>query len=494
MITRRIIPFTCAVALCAGMGVRDAAADDQIFFPARDNVTNQIVALINNETVRVDVSAWYLTERAISAAIANKFLSGVPVRVLGDSVSIFQIDQHTKDEFYWLASQGVPIRLRVNPTWFPEIDHWKVGLFKGQGKAEFGSPNWDTFELAPWSSTNYDDETAMVTDDPALVAALETKFDQMWNDTMFEPESIHDGPPYFKNWSDACAAESTCDFLNQYPNPAPMYIDTSRLEADNAAPPDLIFGQGPDFNNRLVAEINNENSAIDFVIYRLTVPDITNALLAKRAAGVPIRVIVEPNQYLNPQWPEYWLTHANVDQLWASGIPVKQRQHEGMTHMKMLVTSAYATNASSNYAGSWQRDADYFVPRAAKPAIWQAMKDRFQVMWSDTTGFTDFAPQPPAAPSTASPGSGDTGVDPMAALTWNIAPFATSYDVYVGSSPSDLSLVGSVPAELSNNPPSTYSWAPSAPFAAGTTYYWQIVSRTFAGLSAASSFATFTTQ
>jgi hypothetical protein len=82
----------------------------------------------------------------------------------------------------------------------------------------------------------------------------------------------------------------------------------------------------------------------------------------------------------------------------------------------------------------------------------------------------------------------------MAALTWNIAPFATSYDVYVGSSPSDLSLVGSVPAELSNNPPSTYSWAPSAPFAAGTTYYWQIVSRTFAGLSAASSFATFTTQ
>src|SRR5207247_9811323 len=32
----------------------------------------------------------------------------------------------------------------------------------------------------------------------------------------------------------------------------------------------------------------------------------------------------------------------------------------------------------------------------------------------------------------------------------------------------------------SGGPPATYSWTPSAALASGTTYYWKIVSRTFA--------------
>ena len=54
------------------------------------------------------------------------------------------------DEFYFLANLGVPIRLRFNPTWFPEIDHWKMAIFAGQNIVEFGSANWDSFELAPF--------------------------------------------------------------------------------------------------------------------------------------------------------------------------------------------------------------------------------------------------------------------------------------------------------------------------------------------------------
>ena len=183
------------------------------------------------------------------------------------AASIFETDPHTKNEFYWLANQGVPIRLRFNPTWFPEINHWKMALFVGQSIVEFGSGNFAPTELAPVSSTNYDDETELFTDDPALVDAFKTKFDVMWNDTTLEPQSIIGQPPYFKDWNDACANEPTgncADYHTLYPNPAPMIINTARLEGDNPMPPDLIWGQGPDFNNRLVQEINNEFSRIDF--------------------------------------------------------------------------------------------------------------------------------------------------------------------------------------------------------------------------------------
>ncbi|HEV3059014.1 MAG TPA: hypothetical protein VGY48_12255, partial [Vicinamibacterales bacterium] len=109
-----------------------ATAAESILFPAVDNVIDAIVGRIYAETVRIDISTWYLTEHAISIAIANRFAAGVQVRLIGDRGSIFEIDPNTKAEFYWLASQGVPIRLRFNPTWFPEIDHWKMGLFVGQ--------------------------------------------------------------------------------------------------------------------------------------------------------------------------------------------------------------------------------------------------------------------------------------------------------------------------------------------------------------------------
>ena len=229
-------------------GASRAVAEEQVYFSATQNVTDVLIQHINAETVRLDISSWYLSEHAISIAIANRFAAGVPVRLLGDRGAIFEIDPQTKDEFYWLASQGVPIRLRFNPTWYPEIDHWKMTLFVGQNIVEFGSANYTPIELAPVSSTNYSDETVLFTDDPAIVNAFKTKFDLMWNDTTFEPESIHDAPPYFKDWNDACANEPTgncADYHTRYPNPAPMIISTARLEGDHPTPPDLIWGRDP---------------------------------------------------------------------------------------------------------------------------------------------------------------------------------------------------------------------------------------------------------
>jgi hypothetical protein len=496
--------------LIAGAWSSSARAAQQVYFTSVTNVTDLIVQRIYAETVRLDISAWYLTEHAISIAILSRFQAGVPVRLIGDRGSIFEIDANTRREFYWLASQGVPIRLRYNPTWTPEIDHWKMGIFVGQNTVEFGSANWTTFELAPFSSTNYNDNTALFVDardnnadDVALVAAFKARFDRIWNDTNVEPQSVGGGPPYLKNWNDACALESMCaDYRTQYPNPAPMIIDTRRLEPDADTPPELIWGQGPEFNNRLVAEINAETTKVRFVIYRLTVDNITQALLNKWRSGVPVELIIEPNEYRNRVWPEFWLTRANIDRLWAAGLrTIKWRnpvRHAGLTHMKTLVTSAYATNASSNYASAWQRDHNYFVPAATKPATYSAIRNQVAAMYA-SLDFQNFVPEPPDAANLASPGSGATGFVAGTPLVWNRAAFATSYDVYLGTTQANMTWVANVPAQLVNNPPTAYSWTPPASMLQpGTTYVWGVISRTFAtdadnSIYAVSSVWSFTT-
>jgi phosphatidylserine/phosphatidylglycerophosphate/cardiolipin synthase-like enzyme/regulation of enolase protein 1 (concanavalin A-like superfamily) len=516
---------------CTVIAVPRASADDHMYFPAVDNVTQVLVNLINAERgpgARVDIASWYLSEHAIVDAISKAWAAGVPVRVIGDRGALFEGDpgtfpcttspSHTRCEFYWLANKGIPIRLRVNPTSYPEIMHWKTAILAGQGKVLFGSGNFAPTELAPDTSdpTNYDDESEMVTDDPVIVGAFKTKFDQMWNDQTQEPSvyATPNRPPYLQNWDDACAVEHTgkcTDYKTVYPNPVPMVINTARLEPDNPMPPEMVWGQGTyskvingavqeGLNNRMVREINNESNHIELVIYRLTVANITNALLAKRQAGVPIRVIVDypccngnGGQYANNLFPEYELTHAYVDQLYAAGVSIRRKNHKGVTHMKTLITSAYASNASSNYSATWQRDQDYFISSSAKPAAYQAMLDRFNIMWNDNVGFAAFTPLPPNAAVLAGPTSGSTGVTTTPTLVWNRASFATSFDVYLGTSSSNMSLVANVPAQLVNSPPTQYSWTPTTPLAGGTTYFWKIVSKTFANLTANSSTWSFTT-
>jgi hypothetical protein len=495
-----VMPLWIVTALC--LTAPRAFGQERVYFSKNTNVTNILVGYINAEKVRLDISSWYLSEHAISIAIAQRFAAGVPVRIIGDRSAIFEADPHTKSEFYWLANQGIPIRLRFSPSWFPEIDHWKAAIFVGQNVVEFGSGNFAPTELAPVSPTNYDDESELFTDDPALVGAFKTKFDTIWNDTTKEPQSIISGPPYLKDWNDACASEPTgncADYRTQYPNPAQMIINTARLEPNNPMPADLIWGQGPDFNNRVTQEINNENAHVDIVIYRLEVDNITQALLAKFRAGVKIRIIVDPNQYTNMLWPEYWLTHANIDTLWAAGVPILQTHHAGVTHMKTLITSRYATNASSNFGPNWQRDHDYFISAGTKPTIYTAFVNNFNEMWNDTTNYVPLVTTPPNAPSLASPAAGVGGVPVNTTFTWNTAAWAVSYDVYLGKSSSSLSLVANVPAQMVTNPPATYSWTPSGPLNVGTTYYWKVVARTNAtpinpNMIAASSVQSFSTK
>ena len=470
------------------VGTQKAFSQERIFFPSHENAEAQIVARINAENVRLDIGLWLLNDGAITTAIINRWNAGVPVRVLGDRAGIFESDPATRTSFERLANAGVPIRLRYNPTWFPEIMHWKCGIYVGQGQASIGSANWTSFELNPVSTTNFKDETVMVTDDAAIVQALMTKFDQFWADTT-----------YFLDWPAAYQRETGVAWT------APMTVDRTRLVPDYPTN-NLIWGQGtgshppdgPNIITPMINEINLENTAIDVVSYRLTVPTLTNALINKAQAGVPIRVFIEPTQYRSDKYPEYWLVGNEADRLWAAGIPIKIRTHAGLTHMKTLITSRTALLASSNYTKNWQRDHNYFINLADKPALYTAMKDEFQRMWNDTANYTDFYPLPPRAAPLVTPARGAINVSTLPKLTWNGTPWAVTFDVYLGTSSSNMTRLSRVNAVLNENPPSTYSYTLSAALQPSTTYFWKVVSRTFATdidptLIATSSTYSFTT-
>jgi phosphatidylserine/phosphatidylglycerophosphate/cardiolipin synthase-like enzyme len=482
-LNRRI--HTVRVALAAlflAAGSRPILAQEQIFFPAVDNVEAQIVSKIRAEQVRLDIGLWLLNDGEVTQALIDKYLAGVPVRVLGDRAGIFESDPNTRASFERLANAGVPIRLRYIPTWFPEIMHWKCGLFVGQNQASFGSANWTSFELRPVSATNFKDEAVLFTNDTPIVQALLTKFDQMWVDTT-----------YFLDWPAAYKRETGVDWT------VPMSISRVRLQPDYPTNiPGMGWGQGSELINPMIAEIDAETVAVDLVTYRLTVPGLTDALIRRKNAGVPVRVFIEPSQYRSDKFPEYWLVGNEADRLWAAGIPIKQRVHAGLTHMKTLITSRVALLASSNYTKNWQRDHNYFIPALTRSTLYYRMKDQFNAMWNDAVNYTTFRPLRPEPVNLVAPGDGGINVTTLPQLVWNRAPWAVTFDVYLGTSPNNMTVVNRVNAVLNEDPPQTYSYTPVQPLQPSTTYYWKVVSRTFATdldptLIASSVLSSFTT-
>ena len=177
---RRMIAAAAAALLVLDFfGTTTAAAQEQILFPAVSDAQAVLLQKIRNERVRIDVGIWILGDGEIVQTLINKFtIDKVPVRVLGDRAIIFETDPDTRHSFELLANAGIPIRLRYHPTWYPEIMHWKATIFAGQGLVEFGSANYTSYELKPWSASDFKDESVMFTDDPAIVNAFRTKFDQ----------------------------------------------------------------------------------------------------------------------------------------------------------------------------------------------------------------------------------------------------------------------------------------------------------------------------
>jgi len=428
-----------------------------------------ILQLINRETVGIDVSFWFMVDTRYSNALIKRWQAGVPIRVILDThADAYPGNKTLRDS---LVAAGIPIRNYRGPG----INHWKMMLFAGQGKVEFSAANFadGSYSPSPLTSayTNYVDEAIYFTNDQAIVNSFMTKFDSQWVDTTT-----------FVNF-----ANISTPLARRYPT--------------YAVSPDLNFPPDQNYENRLVSQIQYENRQIDVAMFRITSAKIPDALIARRRAGVPVRLITEPQQYRTPHymWDAY-----NVDRMYRAGIAIKMKRNttDQDMHQKSIVLYSrglapvgsrlpMVVFGSSNWttsSSSTQEEHNYFSPES-----WMVnwFEQQFNRKWNNlkadgtpigTQMYVPFTPLPPEAPVYASPANDAAGLGTSVTLRWEGGYYAFKYDIYVDTTATFTSpiVTNYMPTASSAGVSSTKESYTLTGLVPGTTYYWKIVSKTMA--------------
>jgi len=118
-------------------------------------------------------------------------------------------------------------------------------------------------------------------------------------------------------------------------------------------------------------------------------------------------------------------------------------------------------------------------------------------MWNNTntsaaTETVAFAPLPPDTPTYKSPSNSGSVTTSTATLTWYGGPWAHNYDIYFGNSSNPPLVASNVNLGPSPDTTTYRKWTTPA-LTANTTYYWKIVSKTMANMTAAGPVWSFTT-
>ena len=442
-----------------------ASALNRICDPAFEDCRAPLIQLIDQEATRIDVAYWFMEDARYSAALGRAKRRGVDVRVLFDSESL--PGQPTRQIIVNdMIADDIPIREKTSPG----ILHWKMMLFTAQNTVQFSGANYTSeafvYEV-PYSA--YVDEVIYFTHDQAIVNSFKTKFDDIWIST-----------------------DGYTDYANE----------PSRTRAHPIFPidPRMNFSPGEGFRERSVAHYNAETQGVDAIIYRITDRAHTDALILALQRGVRVRLLTEPHQYRD----ETRLWHAwNVDRLYMAGLEVqgkglpgseiRHRGHAGLNHEKLTLLrgqgmtvfgSSNWTSASSDY----QDEHNIFTTDQVFFTWANAHFNRKWFNQGPSPESTAFAPLPPDQPQLVAPANQAVGQPVSITLLWSPGPWAHRYDVYLGTSPSNLSKVVD-DVELG---PYEQGWNLSG-LSGGTTYYWYVVSRTMANLTATSGMRSFTT-
>ena len=449
-----LIPLTLLLFSSTARGA------DTLCDPATSNCRTQVLTLIQNERVGIDVGFWFMQDSRYMVEIVKRRQAGVPVRILMDPRA--SVDYAGNDTMLaGFAQAGIPMRKRIASG----IQHWKMMLFAGQNTVQFGSANYSPDAFVPSVPyTNYVSETVFVTDDPAVVNSFKTKFDDWWTDTV----------------SIANYANITAPLARVYPT---YPID-----------PSMNFPPQQDYASRAVGRYNAESLKIDVIMFRITDQRHTNAMIAAHNRGVPVRMIVDIGEYRQPArlWDSW-----NVDRLYMAGIPLRWQGHAGDNHEKLVLL--YGQNMTIFGSSNWttasansQQEHNYFT---TKNAIFQWFAAQFDRMWNNDVAVetAPFVPLPPDAPKNKLPAAGSQlPAGTTAKLTWFGGPWAHNYDVYFGTTPTPPLVAANLNLGPSLTTTSNQSYTTPV-LAAGTTYYWRIVSKTMANMSAPGPVWSFTT-
>jgi phosphatidylserine/phosphatidylglycerophosphate/cardiolipin synthase-like enzyme/regulation of enolase protein 1 (concanavalin A-like superfamily) len=442
-----------------------ARAAERLCDPAFEDCRAPLLNYIRNENVGIDVAFWFMQDARYQAEILRRWQAGVPVRILVDPRANESYPGNA-EMIAGFQQAGIPIRYRTAAG----ILHWKTMLFAGQNVVEFDGANYSPTAFvyeAPYS--NYEDESIYFSDDPAIVNSFKTKFDDLWLDT------------------------------TNYANYANINGPLTRIYPTYPKDPGLNFPQQEDYALRILKRYAAEQQQIDVIMYRITDERHTNAMIAALQRGVAVRILSETKEYRLPS--RLWVAY-NMDRLWAAGIPMRVAVHAGINHQKLVLlhNQAMAVFGSSNWttpSANYQQEHNYFT---TKPWMYQWFVDQFNRKWNNLAPNgaveTDwFTPLPPDKPIYQSPADVAVGQPISMALKWDGGPWGQRYDVYFGTDPNPPLFAANLQLGPTDPTTPTITQKLVLPLLQhGTTYYWRVVSKTMAGMSAKGATLSFTTN
>jgi phosphatidylserine/phosphatidylglycerophosphate/cardiolipin synthase-like enzyme/regulation of enolase protein 1 (concanavalin A-like superfamily) len=459
-IVRTAARWVVGLALIVTVSPSRAVALERLCDPAYEDCRVPLLNLIRNEQIGLDVAFWFMTDTRYSDAIISRWQAGIPVRVLMDTEAN---TAHPGNAAILTALRdaGIPMRQKTSTG----ILHWKMMIFAGQHTVQWSGANYSTVAFSPGTPyQDYEDEIIHFTEDNSLVGSFQSKFDDIWT--------------------------STSGYAN-YANVTTL----SRRYPTYPKDPELNFPPAENYRTRAVSHYNQETQAIDVSMFRITDRAHADAMIAAQQRGVPVRLITDPTEYRNPDrlWHSY-----NVDRMYARGVSIKFINHRGISHEKLVLLNSQgmaifgSSNWSSPSAAS-QLEHNLFTRR---PSLVQWARAHWDRKWNNTAAFPEtkaFVPLPPSTPTLVSPGNGTSGVSSSATLRWYAGKWAHKYDVYVGTSSASMTRV-LTDTELGPSQTQTeYKSFTVTGLQADTTYYWKVVSRTMANLTATSATWSFST-
>ena len=437
------------------------APESRMCDPTFQDCRADLLTYIQQETVEIDMGFWAMTDSRYSNALVAAWQRGVRIRLLVDPncAGAHSACQTPLDQ---LAAAGIPMRNRIASG----ILHWKMALFAGQQQVEFAGANYTPYEMVPETpSVNFTDEVVAYSSDPAIVESFMRKFDDLWTSTTEFGDYANVTEPLARSY--------------------PIYpID-----------PQLNFPPDDSYRSRAIAAYGAENTAIDVLMFRITDESESNAIISALGHGVPVRLITDSTEYRNPSrlWDAY-----NVDKMYHAGVSVRLSDHEGINHEKAIILhgSGMVIFGSSNWTSpstDSQREHNMFT---TQPWMFTWLSDQFTRKWTNGSGNTEtrpFVPLPPNVPSYHLPANGATAVPTSGvALSWDAGLWAHLYDIYFGTSSNPPLVASNVrlgPSQYTGDY-RTYALPALQP---GTTYYWKIVSKTMAFVTAEGPVWSFTT-
>ena len=97
-------------------------------------------------------------------------------------------------------------------------------------------------------------------------------------------------------------------------------------------------------DNEVVKFINSANVSVDIAIFNINRQKIVDALIAKKQAGVPVRMVTESDYYNKASYKPFY------DQMEAAGIPIVPDIGTALMHNKfIIVDGAKVLSGSYNY-------------------------------------------------------------------------------------------------------------------------------------------------